>query len=171
MLGVQPDSSTDEIKNAYNNVLAKFNVNMNNLSVNSSTEKALTDANIAYDLLINGNLYKEIRNLIENNNFVLAESKLNLIDHRNSAEWNYLQGFISLKKGWFDTAVNHIKTATDLDPENSEYKDSLVTLQSRANEIMNVYKQHNTQPNNTNTSNNMSGCPGGNAGGGNNGMC
>ncbi|AYE35462.1 J domain-containing protein [Clostridium septicum] len=172
VLGVQPGASSDDIKNAYNNILANYNVNMNNLSINNSTEKALTDANIAYDLLINGNLYKEIRNLIEHNNFVLAESKLNLIDHRNSAEWNYLQGFISLKKGWFDTAVNHIKAATDLDPENPEYKDSLITLQSRANEIMNVYKQNNPKTNPPGGNNNMGGCPGGNTGGGGNGgMC
>ena len=59
----------------------------------------------AYEMIINGNLYEEIRDLIDNKNFLEAEAKLNLINNANSAEWNYLQGFISVQKGWFESGL------------------------------------------------------------------
>ncbi|MGL5380737.1 J domain-containing protein [Clostridium sp.] len=178
ILGLSPSASKDEIKSAYQNILSQLNVDKgSNVALKPEVQENLNAVNLAYDLLTDGNLYKEIRNLIEHQNFILAESKLNLIEHRNSAEWNYLQGFVQLKKGWFDTAVNHIKIATEIDPSNSEYKDSLITLQSRAQEFMNNYKQYTPPPpppNNMNmnkANNNMAGCPGAGGGGGGGGMC
>ncbi|GAB6170499.1 DnaJ domain-containing protein [Clostridium carnis] len=165
VLGVSPNAPKDEIEMAYKSILNEYSLDIYNNSESAPlAEDKISDANIAYDILINGSIYKEIRTLIDNNNIVVAESKLNLIDHKNSAEWNYLKGFVNLKKGWFDTGVQHIITASELDPENEEYSQSINTLKSRASEFENYYKQHNVKPN----SNNMNACGGG---GNSNGMC
>lgn len=168
VLGITPDSSKDEIKQAYKSILDEYNPNNSDFNSRPLAEEVISEANIAYDVLVNGAIYKEIRNLIDNNNISLAESKLNLLDLKDSAEWNYLRGFVYFKKGWFDSGVQHIVTANELDPNNDEYARTLNTLKARANEIINYYKKTNTQPQ---PQNNMNACGGGNMGGGSGGMC
>lgn len=167
VLGLQENASEEEVKNAYKNIVSKYSLSKYQDTINEPLAKEiLSDANASYELLVNGNVYKEIRTLIDNKNFVLAETKLNLIDDRNSPEWHYLSGFVFLSKGWFDSAISHLNAAIDLNPDNPEYIDSLNTLKSRSSEFINYYKQKNVQPN----TNNMNPCGGG-SGGGNGGMC
>lgn len=166
VLGVTRDSSKDEIKEAYKNILDEYNSENLDDETQAFAEDILSEANLAYDLLINGDIYKEIRSLIDKNNISLAEVKLNILDAKDSAEWNYLQGFVSCKKGWFDMGVQHIVNATDLDPQNEEYAETLLTLRSRANEIITYYTKLNSP--NTPPQNNFNPCGGG-AGGGNSG--
>ncbi|MBS5883311.1 MULTISPECIES: J domain-containing protein [Clostridium] len=168
ILGVTPESSKDEIKQAYKNILDEYATNNTDFQSRPLAEEVLSEANMAYDVLINGAIYKEIRTLIDNNNIPIAESKLNLLDLNDSAEWNYLKGFVYFKKGWFDLGVQHIVTATEIDPENDEYAKTLNTLRMRSNEIINYYKQNSSQGT---TQNNMNACGGGNMGGGSGGMC
>lgn len=172
VLGLNQNASEDDIKNAYKNIVSKYSLTKYENTLNEPLVKELlSDANASYELLITGNIYKEIRALIDNKNFVVAETKLNLIDDRNSPEWHYLSGFVFLSKGWFDSAITHLTTAIELNPDNSEYTDSLDTLKSRAPEFINYYKQKNIQPN----TNNMNLCGGGGggatSGGSNGGMC
>lgn len=169
ILGVSPHSSKDEIKKAYKNIIEEYSTNSSDIESRPLADDVISEANTAYDVLVNGDVYKEIRTLIDNNNIPVAEIKLNLLDLKDSAEWNYLKGFVYFKKGWFDMGVQHIVTATELAPENDEYSETLSTLRMRANEIINYYKQNNQQ---TPPQNNMNACGGGNMlGGGNGGMC
>lgn len=38
-----------------------------------------------------------------------------------AAEWFFLSGMLSYKKGWYDDAINKIRTAADMEPGNVEY--------------------------------------------------
>lgn len=160
ILNLEKDADEEKIKERYKNLLDEYNENKENFTL-----EYLQNLNFAYDSLITKNIYTEIRKLIENKNFPLAESKLNLIDDKTSAEWNYLQGFVSVNKGWFETAVNYLNKAIALDPENSEYLESLNTLKSRIMQYALNYRKIN----NSSKQNNQSPCSGGNNK--NQGMC
>ncbi len=64
--------------------------------------------------------YMAVRRYIDAGNLAAAESILNGTRDR-SAEWFFLSGMLSYRKGWYDDAVNKLKTANDLAPSNVEY--------------------------------------------------
>ena len=76
--------------------------------------------------------YQEIRRNIETNNLSRAEQMLDGVMNRD-AEWNYLKGVVSLRKGWYDQALRYITVATSLEPHNMEYQAALNNLHSRNN--------------------------------------
>lgn len=165
VLGLETTASEEEIREQYSNLIDEYT-----RTQDENTQEKINNLNLAYDALINGNIYKEIRAMIENKNFIGAESKLNVINDKSSAEWNYLQGFISVQKGWFESGLIYLRKAVELDPSNIEYLNSLNTLQSRVIEYATKYNTtQNVQP----ASNNVSPCGGGNGGngGGSGGMC
>ncbi|SFD42045.1 DnaJ domain-containing protein [Clostridium uliginosum] len=162
ILGINENASEEDIKDKYQKIVEECTEK----DEDGYSQGILKDVNIAYDILINGNLYKEVRSLIDKNNFLAAEAKLNVVDNRSSAEWNYLQGFIAVQKGWFDTGLKYLKTATEIEPNNIEYLNGLNTLQSKVMEFAANYAKKNIKPN----SNNVNACGGG-SGGGNGGMC
>jgi len=55
---------------------------------------------------------------------------LNRSSNRN-AEWFFLSGMVSYRKGWYDDAINKIQQACNMDPYNPEYSRAL-------NQLMNV---------------------------------
>lgn len=159
ILGIDKTASEDEIKEKYKYLVEEYTLNQD-----ETTQEKLDELNKAYDILINSrNIYAEIRKLIENKNFPIAESKLNVINDRNNAEWNYLQGFVCVQKGWFETGLNYIRKALELDPGNTEYLSSMNTLQSRIIEYATKYANQGVRPA---ARNNMNAC-----GGNNGGMC
>ena len=97
------------------------------------------------------------------NNFYQTE--LNLIYDKSSPEWNYLQGFVLLKKGWFQAGVNHLKTAAELNPNNEEYQEALMVLVKKVRNMKANYARA-MQYNSSNNNNNMCG-----GGGQTNNMC
>lgn len=164
VLGIEKTASEEEIKNKFKEMLEEYTQ-----SQDETTKQKILNLSAAYELIINGNLYNEIRELIGNKNFSEAEAKLNLINNANSAEWNYLQGFVSVQKGWFESGLNYLKKSVELDPENVEYLNSLNKLQARVIDYVTKYASKNIKPN----SNNVNACGGGNNGSNNNsgGMC
>lgn len=158
VLGLDDTASEDEIKERYKALVEEYTLNQDD-----TTQQKLEELNRAYDLLINAkNIYTEIRKLIENKNYPLAESKLNMVNDRNSAEWNYLEGFVCVQKGWFETGLNYIRKALELDPGNTEYMSSMNTLQARILEYATKYANQGVRPA---ARNNMNACGGGNNGG------
>lgn len=158
ILGIDQNTSEEEIKEKYRKLVEEYTLNQD-----ETTQEKIDNLNRAYDLLINSkNIYVEIRQLIEHKNFPLAESKLNVINDRNNAEWNYLEGFVCVQKGWFETGLNYIKKALELDPGNTEYLSSMNTLQSRIIEYATKYANQGVRPA---ARNNMNACGGGNNGG------
>ncbi len=166
VLGIDNNASQDEIKEKYRVLLEEYTMNQD-----ETTEEKIQKLNDAYDMLVNGNLYREIRGLIERKNFAAAEARLNIANDRDNGEWNYLQGFVCVQKGWFETGLNYLRKAVELDPENTEYLSSLNTLHARVIEYATKYANMKSVPRQVpgNNNNNMNAC-GGN-GGGNGGMC
>ena len=54
ILGVTPESSKDEIKQAYKNILDEYATNNTDFQSRPLAEEVLSEANMAYDVLING---------------------------------------------------------------------------------------------------------------------
>lgn len=163
VLGIEKTASEEEIKNKFKEMLEEYTQNQD-----ETAKQKILNLSSAYELIINGNIYKEIRVLIGNKNFSEAEAKLNLINNANSAEWNYLQGFISVQKGWFESGLNYLKKSIELDPGNVEYLNSLNKLQARVIDYVTKYASKNIKPN----SNNVNACGGGNNSSNNSGgMC
>lgn len=68
-----------------------------------------------------------------------AEAILSRIADRN-AEWYYLNGIVHMNKGWYDSALQNISTAANMDPNNFEYRQTLNQLQSRTRSYSNPYR-------------------------------
>jgi curved DNA-binding protein CbpA len=161
-LGIERTASEEEVKNKFKEVLEEVTHTQDDMS-----KQKIQTLRTAYDLIINEELYKEIRELIEGNNFLDAETKLNILNNTNSAEWNYLKGFVLVQKGWYESGLNYVKKAVELEPDNIEYLSSLNKLQTRFIDYIKNYSQKNIQPN----SNNMNACGGGNNNSGGGGAC
>ena len=125
-------------------------------------EDKLSELNTAYNSLINEYKYKDIRELIEKQQFLSAETQLNLITDKSSAEWNYLQGFVLLKKGWFKAGVNHMKVAAELNPDNEEYQEALMVLAKKVRQMKANYARAMQSNAAAQNNNNMCGGGGGN---------
>ncbi|MCE5220573.1 MAG: J domain-containing protein [Clostridium sp.] len=162
VLCIEKTASEEEIKNKFKDMIEEYTKTQDKMA-----KQKIQTLKVAYDLLINGNSYKEIRELIEKNNFIDAEVRLNVIDNANSAEWNYLQGFLAVQKEWYDSGLNYLKKSVELDPNNVEYLNSLNKLQTRVIDYVTKYAKQNVKPN----SNNINACGGGNNSSGNGGMC
>lgn len=79
---------------------------------------------------INDNSFITINNLINKRDFATAESLLNSYIDKN-ADYHYLYSLLLEKKAWFDESLNHLKIAVSLSPNNTLYKESLITLMGR----------------------------------------
>ena len=169
ILGIPPTASKDEIENAYERIVDTYQIDNADSDDYYLMEDKISEANEAYNTLINDLKYKEIRSLIENEQFISAETELNLISDKNNAEWNYLKGFVMLKKGWVQSGVNHLKTAAELNPTNPEYKETMAILSRKINTIKQNYARAAAAANIKANQNNMNMCGGNNGGG--NGMC
>lgn len=148
VLGIPENASEEEIKRAYKEMVKKYHPDkyQNNPLADLAEEK-LQEVNEAYDMLIkkgnsssydygfgggsgfgggasggNGGRpdYMQVRRLIDANNLREAEKMLNGTRDR-SAEWFFLAGMVSYKKGWYDDARNKLQTAAEMDPGNMEY--------------------------------------------------
>jgi len=72
--------------------------------------------------------YNDIRNAINRSDFVTAEQMLINAPNRN-AEWYFLSGILSYRKGLIDDAKQNIQQAVDMDPTNQEYRHALGQIQ------------------------------------------
>ncbi|MGG7176436.1 J domain-containing protein [Clostridium paraputrificum] len=174
VLGVFPHSSPNDIKSAYTHVVETYSSDdLQDDSTKTFYNEKLNEANEAYRIITHNMTCEEVRDLIECDDFIAAEAKLNLVSDLSSAEWNYLKGVLLLKKGWIDSGVTHIKQAATLNPYNNEY----VATMNQLSQKVSAYKTNynNTTPKQGGgllgglCNNNNSG--GGNGGGGKGGLC
>ena len=143
VLGVREGASEEEIKKAYKELVKKYHPDKHqNNPLSDLAQEKLQEINEAYDMLMKGggtssysygygggssqggsNVtadYAQCRRYIDMGNLRAAEKILNGTRDR-SAEWFFLSGMVSYRKGWYDDARNKIQTATDMDPGNREY--------------------------------------------------
>ncbi len=147
VLGVSRNATDDEIRKAYRELVKKYHPDkyQDNPLADLAEEK-LREVNEAYDQIMNGRNasgaggaagyrtqgnssysgqnaaeFSEIRQDINSGNLDAAQAKLNRIQTKN-AEWIFLSGMISLKRGWYDDARSKIAQAISMDPNNNEYR-------------------------------------------------
>ena len=146
ILGILPHSSESEIKDAYNRLIGTYNLDdLQDDSVKSLYEDKLSEANEAYRIITHNLTCDEVRDLIESDDFIAAETKLNYISDLSSAEWNYLKGVLLIKKGWVDSGANHIKKAATLNPYNNEYVSTMNKLNEKVGTYKNNYSKNGKQ--------------------------
>ncbi|MDD4122507.1 MAG: molecular chaperone DnaJ, partial [Eubacteriales bacterium] len=73
--------------------------------------------------------FNEIRRMIDRGNLMGAEAALSKVSTR-SAEWFFLNGMLSLRKGWYDEAMSNVQTALSMDPSNIEYRNAMNSIMS-----------------------------------------
>ncbi len=156
VLGVPENASDEEIKKAYKELVKKYHPDkyQDNPLADLAEEK-LQEINEAYDILMKGGRGSsrsgsygggrstvsfdsmQVRRYIDAGNLAAAEQILSSTSDR-SAEWFFLSGMLSLRKGWYDDATSKLQTATDMDPTNVEYSQAY-------GRIINMGRQYQTQ--------------------------
>src|SRR5471030_1190835 len=162
VLGIKPSASQDEIKSAYRKLIKQYHPDkFGDNPLKNLAEEKMIEINRAYEALTknsgNNNNYssnssnynnstnsssdfQEIRRLIQSGNNAVAENRLNAINNI-TAEWHYLYGAVMLNKGWFDSALEHMTTAVNMDPNSLEYRQGLNALNQRGSRYSNPYNR------------------------------
>ena len=159
-LGIKEGASQEEIKAAYREQVKKYHPDKHQDNpLQELAEEKLQEINEAYDYLMkNGGKtgyesysggsnaangrnsgaqnqnseFTEVRRMIDRGNLPGAEALLNRSRTKN-AEWFFLSGMISLRKGWYDDAVNNVQTAMSMDPSNYEYRNAMNSIMASGN--------------------------------------
>ena len=142
LLGVSPNSTSKEVTDAYKNIIENYLNEGTDENSRSLYNEKLSELNEAYRLISQNITFEEVRELIGVDDFLSAEAKLNLVSDDSSPEWNYLTGVLLIKKGWIHSCVNHLKKAAKLNPYNTEYKNTLSTLNQKINFIKTNYSNN-----------------------------
>ncbi len=159
VLGVSPNASDDEIKKAYRDLARKYHPdNYHDNPLADLAQEKMKEINEAYDEITkmragggssSGNRsggsryqsssggsgysgsqqYAQIRAAINSGNLQYAEQLLNSMPTRD-AEWNFLMGSLYYRKGWLDDARNFFQRAVNMDPNNNEYRQALMMINS-----------------------------------------
>jgi molecular chaperone DnaJ len=149
VLGIKEGASPEEIRAAYKEQVKKYHPDLHQDNpLYELAEEKLREVNEAYDYLMKNGGYKanntgyqgektyswehrrqspefrQVRMDIDRGDLGAAENVLNRSSNRG-AEWFFLSGMISLRKGWYDDAVTNVQTAVSLDPDNTEYRAAL----------------------------------------------
>ena len=140
VLGVSRGASEEDVKKAYRELARKYHPdNYAGSPLADLASEKMKEVNEAYDAILKdlhegGGDYGsgeysgsssmfEIRDLINQRNFMEADLRLNSIpaDQRN-AEWHYLKGCVFMGRGWYFEASKFFETACRMDPDNAEYR-------------------------------------------------
>ncbi len=164
VLGVSPSATDSEIKKAYRELARKFHPdNYQNNPLADLAEEKMKAINEAYETITKqresghsgtggrgrsggasssasrgSSQYMDVRRAIQMGNLSWAEEKLEAATTRN-AEWHFLMGSVSYKKGWVDEAMQQFQTAYSMEPNNQEYRQAYAMMQQGGN----VYRPSN----------------------------
>ena len=152
VLGVPEGADEETIKKAYKELVKKYHPDkyVNNPLADLASEK-LKEVNKAYDMLTNKKssysggytntnsyggyntgstpTFQNVRALIGMRQIPAAMTMLNSLPH--TAEWYYLMGLCNINMGMYDSGINNIRTAVQMDPANAEYQATLNNIQNR----------------------------------------
>jgi len=147
VLGVRQGATEAEIRAAYRELVKKYHPDKyaDNPLADLAEEK-MQEINEAYDMLMKkgsghsrqqsyggsygagqtygsgrNSYYYAVRQEIDRNNLAKAEEMLIHAPDRD-AEWYFLSGIVSYRKGYRDDGLANIRQAMDMDPDNYEYQ-------------------------------------------------
>lgn len=152
ILGVSPNATEEEIKNAYRALARKYQ--SDNYAGNPLSDIAaqkMCELDEAYDMVITmrraggtadnssqytnsqnsygGGDYQDVRMKISSGRIDDAEMILDGVpETQRLAEWNFLKGMVQYKRGWFEEAYKHFSAACRMEPTNREYRAALNQL-------------------------------------------
>ena len=153
-LGVREDASRDEIKQAYRELVKKYHPDRyNDNPLKDLALEKMSEINEAYDFIEKNNSYssgqydnnnykagnsgfQNVRNCINMNDLISAERELHGSNNKN-AEWFFLSGVISLRKGWYNQGYQDLQRAVNMEPSNSEYREALNQAANSNTQFMN----------------------------------
>lgn len=148
VLGVDRNATDEEIKNAYRALAKKYHPDnyVGNDLADLAAEK-MKEINEAYDSIINSRRGKknadfsggeptgefaDIRSLISAGRLDDAQELLDGVPlERRTAEWYFLNGTVSYKRGWYDAAYTSFATACRMDGTNPEYRAAFARMQNQ----------------------------------------
>ena len=156
VLGLDRTASMEEVKAAYKELVKKYHPDkyVDNPLADLAKEK-LQEVNEAYDEICKtqgesqsgsytsgsgsysgsyagasaSQELQRARQMMNAGNLSGAEAILNSTAER-SAEWYFLSGSVSYRKGWVDDAVSKLQTAVSMEPRNIEYRQTLNQVMS-----------------------------------------
>ena len=145
VLGVSPDATDDQIKQAYRALAKKYHPDnyVNNPVADLAAEK-MKEINAAYDQIQkmrkggsdapgayggswdgetrSSTSYSAIRNQISYGNIDRAEEMLRQIpEAQRGGEWYFCMGSVYYRRGWMDRAAECFREASAREPGNREY--------------------------------------------------
>lgn len=157
VLGVSRDASDEEIKRAYKELARKYHPdNYADNPLSDLAAEKMKEINEAYDAITNSrrsgysggkstgynpnaaSSFPEVRKLINSGMLEQAQEVLDGVPPSGrNAEWYYLNGTVLYRRGWFDEAYTSFVRASQMDPNNQEYKTAVNNARKQAGKVNN----------------------------------
>ena len=165
VLGIDPNATDDEIKQAYRALARKYHPDRyQDSDLAEMAEEKMKEINAAYDEIqkiragggssnhagygqstggytysgSDSNIYIQVRRLINVRRMAEAEQILmNIPEIERGAEWNFLMGCVAVGRGFYTDAQHYFDTACGMDPNNAEYRQAQERLRNRSDQFGN----------------------------------
>lgn len=159
-MGVSENADEETVKKAYKELVKKYHPDkyVNNPLADLAAEK-MKEINKAYDMIMKKGAdsksygtnsgggyggyanrggyanatpsFSTVRQLLGMN--MTMQALMMLQNLPKTAEWYYLSGLANIKSGRYTDGLNYLETAVRMEPDNTEYQDTLNSVRNRAN--------------------------------------
>ena len=168
ILGVKPNASDDEVKRAYRELVKKYHPDSyQNNPLSDLAEEKMKEVNEAYDAIVRQRaggqsgggsyggyqssgggqgayggdpLFQQVRQMIDMGRLNEAQRLLETSGAR-PAEWYYLMGSLSYRRGWLAEARDHFSMALRMEPGTPEYHQAVQYIDQQAGRGFQTYQQ------------------------------
>lgn len=167
VLEINRNASKDEVKTAYRRLAKMYHPDqyVNNPLSELAKEKFI-EVQEAYDSIMDGNSasngysgnsyqgnsqgsyqgrsfnLSEIRSMIDRGDLFNAKLALGTISQK-SAEWYFVSGLVDIKLGSYNSGLNYLQMATQMEPSNQEYKSTFEQIKQQVGGYRQSYTTYN----------------------------